>query len=208
MVDSLRIPSRTDMEKMLEEAGERTPGPWVQHSFNVGRAAELIAARHPQADSEAAYILGCLHDIGRREKGTGMRHTLDGYYYLRDKGYPDAARICLTHSFTIKKITATWGKWDCSKEEEIFLTDYLEQNDYMVYDRLIQLCDCLASSTGFWLLEKRMIDVSMRYGCTDFAVEKWQSYFNIQNEFEKVVGCSIYDLLPGVVENTFGKNLG
>ena len=208
MMDSLKIPSRSEMEKMLEEAGERNPGPWVQHSFNVGRAAELLAARHPQINPEAAYIMGCLHDIGRREGVTGMRHTLDGYYYLRDLGYVDAARICLTHSYSIKDVYAIFGKWDCTNEELLFLGDYLKQNEFTLYDRLIQLCDCLASSTGFWLLEKRMIDVAMRYGYTDFAVEKWQGYFNIQKEFEEVIGCSIYDLLPGVVENTFGKNLG
>jgi hypothetical protein len=207
MTDSLKIPGRSEMEKMLEEAGERNPGPWIAHSYNVGRAAELIADRHPQVNPETAYIMGCLHDIGRREGVSGMRHTLDCYYYLRDKVLTDAALICLTHSFTIKKITAIWGKWDCSEEEQIFLAEFLEKNEYTVYDRLIQLCDCLASSTGFWLLEKRMIDVAMRYGCTDFAVEKWKGYFNIQKEFEEVIGCSIYELLPGVVENTFGKNL-
>ena len=147
--------------------------------------------------------MGCLHDIGRREGVTGIRHTLDGYKYLCKKGFMDAARMCLTHSFTIKKVTAIFGKWDCSAEELAFLADYLEQTEYTVYDRLIQLCDCLASSTGFWLLEKRMIDVALRYGCTDFAVEKWQGYFRIQKEFEEVVGCSIYDLLPEVKENTF-----
>lgn len=46
-----------------------------------------------------AFVLGMLHDIGRRVGKTDMRHALDGYYFALEKGYDMLAKICLTHSF-------------------------------------------------------------------------------------------------------------
>jgi len=50
--------------------------------------------------------------------------------------------------------------------------------------------------------------VALRYGINDFAVAKWKATFQIKQDFEAVIGRSIYDLLPGVVENTFGTRDG
>ncbi len=48
----------------------------------------------------------------------------------------------------------------------------------------------------------------MRKGAIDFniidMVEKWKGIFSIKTHFEEKIGCSIYSILPGVVENTFG----
>jgi hypothetical protein len=56
-------------------------------------------------------------------------------------------------------------------------------------------------------MEKRLLDVTLRYGPNDFTTRKWQAFFKIQRDFEEVIGKSIYSLLPNVVENTFGYNL-
>ena len=37
--------------------------------------------------------MGLLHDIGRREGVTGMRHTLDGYRYLLEQGFDDVYSV-------------------------------------------------------------------------------------------------------------------
>ena len=71
----MRIPDRYQAELWLQEAGELNPGPWVAHSRYVAEAARNIAARLPTLDVEAAYVLGLLHDIGRRAGVTGMRHS-------------------------------------------------------------------------------------------------------------------------------------
>ena len=73
---------------------------------------------------------------------------------------------------------------------------------YDDYDRLVQLCDALALPTGFCLLEKRFVDVAIRYGTHPSTVERWKTVLDIKAYFEKIIGCSIYDLLPGVVENS------
>lgn len=47
-------------------------------------------------------------------------------------------------------------------------------------------------------LEKRMVDVVMRYAFNEFTIEKWKSAFEIQRYFEEKIGCSIYSILPNV----------
>lgn len=37
------IPTRKQADDELEKANRLNPGPWKEHSINVGRAAEIIA---------------------------------------------------------------------------------------------------------------------------------------------------------------------
>ena len=196
-------PTLDQAKAYLAEAAEMNPGPWIQHSAFVAQAAEAIATVHPALDPTTAYVLGYLHDIGRREGVTDMRHTIDGYAFLHARSHTDAARICLTHSFPIQDARAASGRWDCSEAELDFVQDYLAHVEYTAYDRLIQLCDALALPTGFCLIEKRLVDVALRRGLHDCTLEKWRAYLGLQQTFESAIGRSIYSLLPGVVENTF-----
>ena len=201
------IPTRQQAEKYLDEASQFNPGPWVAHSIQAAGAAQRIAVAHPDLDPETAYILGLLHDIGRREGIAGMRHVIDGYNFLIAEGYPDAARFCLTHSYPLANVNTGSGPWDGSTNERKFVATYLAQIEYTPYDQLIQLCDAICMPSGPVLMEKRLLDVTLRYGPNDFTTQKWQAFFNIQKEFEKAIGKSIYSLLPEVVENTFGFTL-
>jgi len=171
------------------------------------QAAQALARHYPGLDADAAYILGLLHDIGRREGVTGGRHALDGYRYLAEQGFWDAARICMTHSFPVQDIHYMTGEWDCTSEELAFIARTLAEIVYTPYDRLIKLCDALALPSGFCLVEKRLVDVALRYGTNEYTVKKWKAILQIQRDFEQVLGCSIYSLLPGVVENTFGVEI-
>jgi hypothetical protein len=166
----------------------------------VAEAARRIAARMPGMDAGAARILGLLHDMGRREGVTGMRHVLDGYRYLSGLGFEDAARINMTHSFANGDIREVFGEWDCSAEELAFIEGYLARTEFDDYDRLIQLCDALAMADGFVLMEKRMLDVAIRYGAeagvSAYSVRKWRKTFEIRADFERRMGCALYDLLP------------
>lgn len=201
----MNIPNRQQAEAYLQESGKLNPGPWVDHSIQVARTAEAIAALHPGLDPEPAHVLGLLHDIGRREGVYGMRHILDGYDYLVQEGFPDAARICLTHSYPIPNVMAGSSEWDATQDQAQFVADFLISNPYTPYDKLIQLCDSLCFPTGPVLMEKRFVDVTLRYGFNDYTLEKWLAFFQIQEEFEAAIHQSIYAILPGVVENTFGR---
>ena len=60
-------------------------------------------------DSEKAYIMGLLHDIGRFEGVRGMHHTIAGYDLMMQKGYPGDATVTVCHSKTkdLREITQT-----------------------------------------------------------------------------------------------------
>ena len=203
----MKIPSLEEASALLAEAEQRNPGAWVSHSVFAAKAAQAIALGYPGLDPQTAFIMGYLHDIGRREGVTDMRHVLDGFNYLTRQGYEDAARVCLTHSFPVKDVQAMVGQWDCTASELEFIQGYLDGIECDGYDRLIQLCDALALPSGFCLIEKRLVDVALRHGLNEYTIPRWKAYLNIQNEFEKVLNKSIYDCLPGVVDNTFRVNL-
>ncbi len=201
------VPTLQEASCLMNEAEVRNPGPWVQHSIFTAKAAESIASLCPSIDPSLAYILGFIHDIGRREGDFDMRHTLDGYYYLESLGFHDAARICLTHAFPYKNVNAISGEWDCSQTELDFVNVFLSNTEYSVYDKLIQLCDALALPTGFCLIEKRLVDVALRRGINFFTIEKWKAFLRLQQEFDDLIGRSIYEILPDVVSNTFHFNI-
>jgi HD domain-containing protein len=206
MKDYLRkgVPTLEEAKILLEQGSRLNPGPWIEHSLNVGQAAELIAKEDKELDSNVALILGMLHDIGRRYGVTNERHSLDGYKFAMENGYDLWARICMTHGYLCKNVDDICGKKDCTIEERNFIKEYLYNIEFTAYDKLIQLCDALALPSGFCLLEKRMLDVVMRYGFNEFTIEKWKATFDIQRYFEERIGTSIYSILPNVKETTFG----
>ena len=82
------LPTREEAEKELEIAGQLNPGPWVKHSLNVGIAARNIAHLIPSLDENKAYIVGVLHDIGRRVGIVNIpKHVYEGYLYCMEKGW-------------------------------------------------------------------------------------------------------------------------
>jgi hypothetical protein len=178
----------------------------VDHAKYAAQAAKNISEHIGDMDPERAYILGLLHDIGRREGVTHMRHIIDGYNFMTGLGYDHVARINLTHSFAYKHISAAISKWDCTREEYDFIDMFISSTVYDDYDRLIQLCDCLSLAEGFCLIEKRMIDIILRYGTNDKTADKIRSVLKNKSYFDEKAGCSIYDLLPGAAENSFAIN--
>ena len=93
----------------LKEASGLNPGPWILHSENAGLAAGNIAKRIPGMDPEKARVLGILHDIGRRVGVVSIpRHIVEGYRYAIGQGWPEVARICMTHSYPL--MAEEWNK--------------------------------------------------------------------------------------------------
>lgn len=184
----------------LELAGTLNPGPWTRHSENVGLAARNIAEKVPGMDPEKAHVLGLLHDIGRRVGIVSIpRHIVEGYRYTMEKGWEEAAKICMTHSYPLMA-----GEWNRLPDgpEEAMIKDYILECRADDYDRLIQLCDGIAADFGFCILEKRLVDVARRYGIEDNTVARWNAFFSIKESFEARMGCSVYDVLPGIGQTT------
>lgn len=187
----------------LEIANNLNPGPWKQHSLSVANNAKLIAEKVQGMDSEKAYVMGLMHDIGRRAGVTGILHIFDGYEYMKSLNEPEIARICLTHSFPIKDIGTFFGRYDCTEEQKEFLRKYIEETQYDEYDILIQLCDGISLPNGACIMEKRLVDVALRHGLPDFTLDKWRAFMQTKKYFDELCGCNVYTLLPCVMENSY-----
>lgn len=153
------------------------------HVFNVAKIAEAIAKRTHKLNPEVAYILGLLHDIGRvkDETLTGVPHTLEGYQYLREKGYLRAAKICVTHSF----INPNFKDSDFpaySKQALQAVRGLLKNIRYDDYDKLIQLSDLFSRGKEILSIRQRLDKNKRFYHIPNLSYENeafaLRDYFN------------------------------
>jgi len=194
------LPTIEQAREELELAGKLNPGPWVKHSLNVGLAARNIAQKVPGMDAHKAYIVGMLHDIGRRVGIVDIpTHVYAGYQYAMEKGWEEVARICMTHSYPLMR--DEFG-YDPATSHEKAIKEYICQTEAYDYDKLIQICDALATDYGFVILEKRFVDVTRRYGIMESYIKGWEVTFRNKEVFEAQMGCSIYDVLPDIGRTT------
>ncbi|MBP5281611.1 MAG: HD domain-containing protein [Lachnospiraceae bacterium] len=183
-------PTREEAHRLLAEAEERNPGPWGDHSRTAAHCAESIAKR-AGLDADKAYVLGLLHDIGRRFGKRHLGHVSDGYSYMMSLGYDEVARICLTHSFNEKKLEAYVGNFDTTEEETNLIRTKLQETEVDDYDKLIQLCDSISGAEGVMDIIDRMSDVKRRYG--DYDQDKWNANLALKDYFEKKMGKDLYE---------------
>ena len=187
------LPTRKRAEELLTEAEKRNPGPWGNHSRVVAHCAEKIAQECGDLDPDKAYILGLLHDIGRKFGAGHLKHVSDGYSYMVSLGYDDAAKICLTHSFNSQTTDEYVGNFDTTEEELKMIQDALKIVVMDEYDKLIQLCDSIAGSESVLDIEDRMNDVKSRYGA--YPREKWDNNLKLKKHFEEKMGKNIYNVV-------------
>ena len=183
-------PDRDKAEEILREAEGCNPGPWGNHSRTAAHCAEKIA-KYSGMDSEKAYVLGLLHDIGRKFGKRHLGHVSDGYSYMMSLGYDDVARICLTHSFNEKDIEGYVGNRDTTLEETELIITKLAETELDDYDKLIQLCDAISGAEGVMDIIDRMTDVKNRYGSYDQS--KWDTNLELKAYFEGKMGKDLYE---------------
>lgn len=187
------LPARERAELLLMEAEACNPGPWANHSRVAARCAERIARRCAHLDAEKAYVLGLLHDIGRRFGVRHLGHVSDGYTYMMSLGFDEVARVCLTHSFHNATVEEYIGRLDTTQEELSLITEKLRAIVMDEYDRLIQLCDGLAGSEGPMALEARMADVRRRYG--RYPQGKWDINLRLKAYFDELCGGDVDEIV-------------
>ena len=186
------IPTREEALALLAEAEPHNPGPWGDHSRTAAHCAEKIAAACG-LDPDKAFVLGLLHDIGRRFGKRHLGHVSDGCSYMMELGYDEVARICLSHSFNNQSLESYIGHRDTTPEETALIETNLAAMVYDEYDRLIQLCDSLADASGVVDIEERMNDVKRRYG--SYPQDKWDNNLALKAHFEQLAGRSIYEVV-------------
>ena len=172
------LPTREEAEELLAEAEKCNPGPWGKHSRVAAQCAEQIAQECEDLEGEKAYILGLLHDIGRKCGVRHLGHVSDGYSYMMSLGYDEAAQICLTHSFHDQTTDGYVGRFDTSEEELKMIQEALKRTVISEYDSLIQLCDALAGAEGVMDIEERLYGSGT--SLLDRAGQSRLSYMNIQ----------------------------
>lgn len=187
------IPDRKTAEELLLEAEGCNPGPWGDHSRVTAQCAEKIARLCDGMDAEKAYILGLLHDIGRKFGVKHLGHVYDGWKYMNRLGYDEAAKICLTHSFNLHSLKDYIGNFDITVPQQKELEDALAEAEFDDYDLLIQLCDSLAGAQGVLNMEDRMADIKRRYGA--YPPEKWNRNLELRKLFEERAGKDIYEIV-------------
>ena len=185
-------PIREEAHRLLTEAENCNPGPWGDHSRVAALCAERIA-RASGMNAEKAYVLGLLHDIGRKFGVYHIPHVYNGYHYMMELGYGEVARACLTHSFSTPDFRTYIGKFDLPEDQLQEMKELLAGMVYDDYDRLIQLCDALAMAEGVVDIEVRMSDVKARYG--HYPQEKWDNNLWLKSYFEEKAGKNIYEIV-------------
>ena len=185
-------PERNEAIRILSEAERLNPGPWVEHSKNVAHCAQAIANACESLDGEKAYILGLLHDVGRRAGVGQLMHVYDGWIYMLELGYPDVARVCLSHSYNTHSMDDDMAVCDITEEQNNELRDALEECVYDDYDLLIQLCDSIAMADGVVDICVRMSDIKRRYG--SYPQAKWDKNLELLECFRKKTGKDIYEI--------------
>ena len=187
------LPTREVAEMILQDAGKCNPGPWVNHSRTTEHCAEKIAQACGDMDTNKAYILCLLHDIGRKFGVRHLGHVSDGYTYMMTLGYDEVAKICLTHSFNNQTVNEYIGRIDTTAEEITLIESQLKSVHFDEYDKLIQLCDALAGVEGVLDIELRMEDVKQRYGF--YPKAKWDRNLDLKKYFEIKMGKNLYEVV-------------
>lgn len=168
---------------------------YIFHTRGVAGACATIAALTSHLDPDKAFVLGLLHDYGKRynERMDQVYHVRDGYQAMTELGYHDCARICLTHSYSKPDFdTASfnfppeWLQWAKDTMKTVIQDDY---------DRLVQLCDLFFEGLNIVPFESRLAGIQKRYQLSQPLTELYNHALENKHYFENLCGIDIYDLL-------------
>lgn len=169
---------------------------YIFHTEGVAKAARIIAAA-AGINPEKAYILGLLHDYGKKydERAENRFHGRSGFEELNALGFPVAARICLTHTFPQQNFNnddylsypIDWLNWAHEKLSEVVYDDY---------DRLIQLCDMFFEGMQMVDFKSRFEGIVRRYNLPKRLLDVLMNNAAfLRSYFEEKTGKNIYQLL-------------
>ena len=98
---------------------------------------------------------------------------------MKEPGYDEAARICITHSFALKSPEQYIGKRDITETDLQLLRNLLASYTYDDYDRHIRLCDSIAIADEKVRLYFKLIYfiANLSYGFSDLPGNLRQSRF-------------------------------
>jgi len=170
---------------------------YVFHTKGVAESAKIIAVNTMYLNPEKAYVLGLLHDYGKKydERKSKIFHVKAGYEEMLKMGYDDVAKICLTHSFPNKNFD--------DKDYSSYLPEWLDWShkklksvEYDDYDRLIQLCDMFFEGLNKVSFEKRFLGIRNRYNLKPEQTANMEKFALLNKEyFSDLCKEDVYKLL-------------
>lgn len=167
------------------------------HTQGVAESCYLIATHTSDMDSEKAYVLGLLHDYGKKypEKELNGFHGRWGYEEMIKMGYPAVARICLTHTFYSTDFDANCFPSYPAKDLA-WAKKQLQQINYDDYDHIVQLCDMFFEKMSMVSLQKRFSGIMERYHLSFDTLKNSYDYAVKNKEyFDKKCQMDVYKIL-------------
>ncbi len=147
-------------------------------------------------DADKAYVLGLLHDYGKRrnEKQENCFHGIMGYYDMLELGYEDVAKICLTHTFVHKNFANEDYSYPDSWLDEC--RKLLFPLVYDDYDLIVQYADMFFEGVHCITPEKRVTAIAERYGLTSEQKNKLIDLVSyLKTSIDNKCQCDSYQLL-------------
>ena len=166
------------------------------HTMGVASAAEKIARYIPSLDTEKAFVLGLLHDYGKRinERIEGRFHGQEGYEQMLKMGYPDVAKVCLTHTFSEQNFSDE--EYSYPQEWKDWAHNTLKNITYDDYDYLICLCDKFFEGLSIVPISNRIKGIIKRYQLGKVQEEcLFKQSMKLKEYFDKKTGHDIYEIL-------------
>lgn len=195
----MKLTSEKALELLENSRGLAEDDNWITHCICVGNSAGKIAQKL-NLDEDFAKTLGYIHDIGKRNGfNYKMKHEISGYNYILELGYDNEyASICITHSFLNNDINCVAGGV-ISKEtyKYDFMKEFVENHEYTVYEKIINLCDLMCKYNNM-TLEKRIVEIMLRRGCHENTVYHITEAQKLKREIDEMLGCSVYSLFENI----------
>ena len=166
------------------------------HTMGVASAAEKIAKYISSMDQEKAFVLGLLHDYGKRinERIERRFHGQEGYEQMMKMGYPDVAKVCLTHTFSERDFKDE--QYSYPQEWKDWAHNMLKNITYDDYDYLICLCDKFFEGLSIVSISSRVKGIVYRYNLGKIEEEcLLKQSIELKEYFDKKTGQDIYTIL-------------
>ncbi len=170
---------------------------YIFHTKGIAACCQKIAVLTTDLDSDRTYISGLLHDYGKcfLKNQKYFFHGQIGYEKLTELGYPQIARICLTHTFYAPDFDFSHFT-SYPYDGLVWAKKQMQGMIFDDYDKIVQLCDMFFEGTAVVSIEKRFAGIQKRYDLNWNVLEN--SYHNaikLKEYFSRKCGTDVYELL-------------
>lgn len=144
-----------------------------------------------------------MHDCGKIYETYKKRfHGIIGYEMFKDKE-SDIAKISMTHSFYYSVLPKGeyYDKFFYNNmADKKFVKEYIKNNKFDEYDKIIQLSDGLANCFGLVTLEEREKEFAERHHLR-IPCYIIRNSRKIKNEFDEKLGLNVYSIFDEIDKN-------